>query len=366
MTSPKDEAGDTRGPSRRELLLGSLGLVATPLLGACNKDAAPVGPGETKLPKDKVPKERDMKDIDVAIIGGGPGGLAAALTLGRAGREVRVFDAGPPRNAAATHIHNFVTRDGTPPDEFRAIAREQLGLYPSVGVIDARVSAIAGEAGEFVLTTAEGEQRARRVLLCTGMVDEMLELPGFAEAWGHSIFQCPYCHGWEVKDQSWGFLATNSEGLEHGFAQLLRTWSRELTVYRIDGVEIPAPLSEVLASRGVKVETRSLRALEVEGGALRRVVLEDESRVPCEVLFAHPPQRHVSLVADLGLELDPGGYVQVDPMTRQSSKAGIYAAGDLTSRAQGAIFAASTGVHAAAMINHELAALGVYPSSVAP
>jgi thioredoxin reductase len=148
---------------------------------------------------------------DVAILGGGPAGLSAALALGRARRRVLLCDGGPRRNAAATHLHNFVTRDGIPPSEFRDIARDQLAPYSSVEVQDLQVESIAGQEDEFLLTTTAGQREARRVLLCTGMIDEGVDLPGFHEAWGTSIFQCPYCHGWEVRDRRWGYLALTAE-----------------------------------------------------------------------------------------------------------------------------------------------------------
>src|SRR5262245_55977893 len=144
---------------------------------------------------------------DVVIVGGGPSGLSAALALGRARKRVLLCDSGPRRNAAAGHIHNFVTRDGTPPDEFRQIGRQQLAGYPSVEVRDARVESISGTRGAFRVDLTSGVAEARRVLLCVGMVDEMLPLDGFRELWGRAIFQCPYCHGWEVQDRRWGYLA---------------------------------------------------------------------------------------------------------------------------------------------------------------
>jgi len=303
-------------------------------------------------------QEHTMSDTDVVIVGGGPGGLAAALALGRAVRRVVLFDAGAPRNAAATHIHNFVTRDGTPPAEFRRVGREQLAAYETVEVRDACVLDIRGERDAFVVTTDTGTLTARRVVLSTGMVDEMLEIPGFAEAWGHSIYQCPYCHGWEVRGTRWGYLTLDLEGLERGFPALLTAWTDDVVVFTKQGVEVPPKTVAALEARAIRVETTPVVRLVVDGTSLTHVELADGERIPCGVLFAHPPQRHVPLVQQLDLALDPQGYVQVDPMTRQTSTPGIYAAGDLTTRAQGAIFAAATGTQAAAMCNHDLLADG--------
>src|SRR4051812_31023921 len=144
---------------------------------------------------------------DVVIVGGGPAGLSAALALGRGRKRVLLCDAGARRNATAERLHNFVTRDGTPPAEFRAIARAELAAYPNVELREARIEGISGARGSFRMATALGEVEARRILLCTGMIDEMLALGGFRELWGRSIFQCPYCHGWEVRDTRWAHLA---------------------------------------------------------------------------------------------------------------------------------------------------------------
>lgn len=295
-----------------------------------------------------------MSEYNVAIIGGGPAGLAAALALGRACRHVLLFDAGSPRNAAAERIQNFVTRDGIPPQEFRRIARDQLRPYPTVRTRDEHVTSIEGERGRFTISTAAASVEADRVILCTGMIDEMLDIPGFRDAWGHSIYQCPYCHGWEVRDRRWGYLALDTEGLTHGFPAMLKGWTDEVTVFVGEDVTIPEEITDDLARRGIGFESQPVARLVVEDRSLTHVELVDGRQIRCEALFAHPPQRQVPVVASLDLDLDPQGYVVADPMTRLTSIPGIYAAGDQTTRAQGAIFAAATGTQAAAMCNHDL------------
>ena len=293
---------------------------------------------------------------DVVVIGGGPAGLSAALALGRARKEVLLCDAGPRRNAAAERIHNFVTRDGTPPDDFRNAARAQLATYPNVTVRDVGVEAITGARGAFEVTLSEGTVQARRILLCTGMVDEMIPLEGFSGLWGTSIFQCPYCHGWEVKDRRWGLLALEAlAGHLVPFALQASGWSRDLVVFTGALKTLPDETIAKLKDAGLQVETREVRRLVSEAGGLQSVELADGDRIPCEVLFAHPPQRQVSLVEGLQLELDADGYVQLDAQTRQTSVPGIYAAGDLTSRAQAAVFAAAAGTQIGSMINVDLA-----------
>lgn len=296
---------------------------------------------------------------DVVIVGGGPAGLSAALALGRARKRVLMCDAGPRRNAAAVHVHNFVTRDGTPPEEFRDVACQQLTHYPNVEVRDAPVEAVSGVRGDFRVESASEVVGARRVLLCTGMIDEVPPLEGFRELWGRSIFQCPYCHGWEAQDLRWGYLVGPS-GRSHvlPFALSLRGWSRDIVVFTGGDEVIEETTRAALTVAGISLETRPVARLIAADGQLESVELVDGIRVPCDALFAHPPQRQVELVRALDLALDADGYVQVDQMTRETSLPGIYASGDLTTRMQGAIFAAANGTQAAAALNAELTLAG--------
>lgn len=292
---------------------------------------------------------------DVVILGGGPGGLSAALALGRARRRVLLCDAGPRRNAAAEHIHNFVTRDGTPPEEFRQIGRQQLATYPNVEIRDVRVESLSGSRGTFRVDLGSESVEARRILLCTGMIDETLPIEGFAELWGKSLFQCPYCHGWENQDRRWGYLARAPQAahLLH-FALQARSWTDDLTVFTDGAFEIPPETRDRLAAAGIRLETAPVVRLVARDGLLTAVELQSGS-VPCDALFVHPPQRQVGVVIALGVALDDDGYVRVDPMRRETSIPGIFAAGDLASRMQGAIHAAAAGGIAAAMITVDLA-----------
>src|SRR5690606_34029485 len=151
--------------------------------------------------------------LDVMIVGGGPAGLAAAQTLGRVRRETLLIDAREPRNAASPAMHNFLSRDGTPPAELRAIARAELEAYPSVQVREGVVSGIRRSAGGGfgIVLGAGGAVRARRVLLATGVVDELPPIEGLAALWGRAVLHCPYCHGWEVRDAPLAVLGAAPE-----------------------------------------------------------------------------------------------------------------------------------------------------------
>ncbi len=291
------------------------------------------------------------RPYDVVIIGGGPSGLAAALNLGRSRKRVLLLDSGPRRNAAAEQVHGFVTQDGTPPPEFRRIGRRQLEPYTSVEARDEPVEAIHGERGAFQVRLPTGAVEARRILLCTGMIDELPDIDGYRELWGKSIFQCPYCHGWEVRDRKLGFLAPSPEALD--FAVFLRNWSNDVIALTDGRFAIPPEMRTLLEAGGVRVEERRIARLSAKEGFLDRIEFADGDPMPLEVLFARPPQRQVALVQSLGLALDAGGYVQVAE-DRQTSLPGIYAAGDLITPVQSATLSAASGVQAAARLNYEI------------
>jgi thioredoxin reductase len=286
--------------------------------------------------------------FDVLIAGSGPGGLQAALTLGRARKRVLVADGGPRRNARAVHMNNFVSRDGIAPSDFRCEARTQLAKYPNVTFRDEPIETLTGSRGDF----RAGAIRARRVLLATGLVDDLPELEGLAPLWGYSVFQCPYCHGWEAQERRWGYYSPDATAQHVGlFVMQLRGWSSQVTLFTD---KLSDEVRRKLLAAKVVIEHASVARLLGTGRQLEAVELADGRRVACEALLMHPPQKQVELVRLLGVSLDDEGYVKTDPMTRETSIPGIYAAGDLTTRAQAAVLAAAAGMQAAAVMNSEL------------
>jgi thioredoxin reductase len=219
------------------------------------------------------------------------------------------------------------------------------------------VESIDGARDGFRVRLASATVDARRIVLATGMVDEMVAIPGFRELWGASIVQCPYCHGWEVRDRRWGVLALPSNASHVvPFALMARGWTRELVVFTNGALELTSDARASFASAGIRVAIAPVVRLAARDGQLEAVELATGDRVACDVLFTQPPQRQIELVRGLGLELDGDGYVKIDPMTRETSIPGIYAAGDLATRAQAAILAAAAGMQAAAALAAELTA----------
>ena len=284
-----------------------------------------------------------MPTYEVVVVGAGLAGLTAALSLARARRRVLVLDGGPPRNAPARALHGFPTRDGMSPIQLLDMARAELCAYPGVELREGRVSTLEGELGDFMIRLEGAETvQTRRVLLCVGLDDDVPALPGCRERWGKSVFICPYCHGFEVRDRELGFLTSDAKSL--GFALLLLAWSAQVRVFTDASFELSAEERSQLEQRGVGVEERKLVGLQ--GGQqpeeLASVLTADGDAVPCQALFIHPPQRQTELVQSLGIELDPHGSVQVDA-SMETSRPGVSAAGDLVSSVHLALAAAASG-----------------------
>jgi thioredoxin reductase len=293
--------------------------------------------------------------FDVAVIGAGPAGLAAGLALCRARKRVVLFDAWPPRNAAATEVHGYVTQDGTPPAELRRLALEQLAAYDGFQFRDeVRVVAIRRDGARFAVEAGPHSVTARRVLLAVGLVDQLPDLPGYRELWGTSIFQCPYCHAWEVRDRAFGYLARDLECVK--WALLLRSWTRDLVIFTSGAFAIDPGLRGELARAKVIVEDRPVIALRAERGHLAAVRLAGGAEIARDVLFVRTPQQQTSLVRalveSLGLRLAARDLVDTDGY--QTSVPGIYAAGDLMTSEHGALVAAAKGSCAAHVLDTEL------------
>jgi thioredoxin reductase len=291
---------------------------------------------------------------EVIVIGGGAAGLSAALVLGRARRHTLVVDAGEPRNTPAAHMQGFLTRDGMPPAEFLAIGREEIKGYGVELVRDRVVEVAPG----FTVTLASGrELQARRLVVATGLKDELPDVPGVAARFGKDVLHCPYCHGWEVRDQAFGVLATTPLSVHQ--ALMVSQWSKDVTLFLHTVAESALSDDDLrrLAAAGVGVVPGEVAELVVTGDRLTAVRLADGTTHAREVVFTAPravPQN--GLLERLGAELHEtpfGSYPVVDG-NWQTTVPGVYAVGNAAGFAEQVINAASAGYRAAATINGEL------------
>lgn len=293
------------------------------------------------------------QSCEFLIVGGGPAGQAAALVAARAQRRVIVVDGGSPRNAAAPAIHGYLSRDGVLPADFRRTSHEQLAAYEHATHLTAQVDDITGECDAFVALLADGRQiEARRVLLATGLVDILPDIPGLEARWGHGVHHCPYCDGHEHRQRRWGVVGNKPSTIE--FAMFLRGWTPTVTIFTL-GHEPHAEAAEKLQRSGVVIEVSPVaRILATGPDYLDAVELTDGRRVPIESLWLRPAQRQDALTARLALPVDDDGAIVRDARG-ETSTPGLFVAGDLAAGStQQALQAAADGARVAMAINHEL------------
>ncbi|HEY1978291.1 MAG TPA: NAD(P)/FAD-dependent oxidoreductase [Candidatus Baltobacteraceae bacterium] len=268
-------------------------------------------------------------EYEVIVVGGGAAGLSAALILGRSRRHVLVCDEGRPRNVLAREVHGFLSREGIDPRELLRIAREQIAVYPTVTFADAYISDAREEERGFVLTDASGAiYRTKKLLLATGMYDELPDIEGLTQLWGYKAFVCPYCDAWEYRGKSLAVIGKGARAEE--LAAELRQWSQDVCVCEQDSVT------------------------HIEEGGCPEVVLRDGSRRQCDAIFLTAPLRlRYPLVDALGLQVRDDGAIAIDDCGRTSVH-GCYAAGDAVTTAHQLVLAAASGASAAMAINEDL------------
>ncbi|SDK63312.1 Thioredoxin reductase [Nonomuraea maritima] len=300
---------------------------------------------------------------EVIVIGGGAAGLSGALTLGRARRKVLVIDAGSPRNAPADGVHNFLTSEGRPPKELLEIGRAEAAAYGAAFVPGVVAAAERLDGGRFRVTLQDGAAyEADRLLVATGLVDELPDVPGLRELWGVDVLHCPYCHGWEVRDQPIGVLAVGPQAVHQ--ALMWRQWSDDVTLFLHTAPEPGEEAREQLAARGVTVVEGEVAGLTLADDRLRGVRLADGREIPRRALVvASRLTARTQPLFGLGLEVSEqemggqaiGARVATGPMGA-TSVPGVYAAGNVTDVQEQVIGAAAAGVRAAAAINGDLIA----------
>lgn len=295
-----------------------------------------------------------MKTYDVLVIGGGAAGLSAALVLARARRSVLVVDAGAPRNAPAAHMQGFLSRDGMPPTELLGAARDEVTGYGAT-VADGTVTQLVNCASEgFQALVDDGSRvKARKVLVTTGLRDELPDVAGLAERWARDVLHCPYCHGWEVRDQPLGVLWNGPDSVR--YAQVVRQWTHDLVLFAPAGVLCARDRTELVA-RAIGIVEGPVDRVVVEDDQLVGVDMADGHRIPRRAVFVPPrfvPQH--SLLTDLECDLDENGWVATGP-NGATSLPGVWVAGNVANPRAQVITAAGEGSAAAIAINADLVA----------
>lgn len=297
--------------------------------------------------------------FDVAVIGGGAAGLSAAVVLGRARRSVLVIDAGSPRNAPADGVHSYLTRDGISPAEMIRIGQAEVVHYGG-RIIHGQAKVVHRTEEGFAVSLADGQRiTARRLLVTTGLVDELPEIPGLRERWGRDVIHCPYCHGWEVRDQAIGVLGSGPMAVHQ--ALLFRQWTADLILFTHTAPALTVEQAEQLAARGIRVVSGLIERLEVTVDRLTSVRLHDGTIVARQALVVGPRfVARAGVLASLGLQpvehpLGVGESIAADP-TGKTDVPGVWVAGNVRNLMAHVVTAAAEGVGAAAAINADLIA----------
>jgi thioredoxin reductase len=291
---------------------------------------------------------------DVVIVGAGPAGLSAALMLGRCRRSVLVCDSGRPRNAASRALHGYLTRDGIDPADVRALGRRELAQYDTVEYREIEVTdAICQPNTRFQVTLASGDRvDCRKLLLATGVTDRLPDVEGFRELYGRSVFHCPYCDGWELRDMPIAIYGRGARG--YGLALELTVWSRDLMLCTDGPDELDAQQRARLDRNRIAITDARISRLEGRDGILEQVVFASGDRLPRRALFFTTGQSQQSdLSLRLGCEFNNKGTVRTGKY-EATHLPGLFVAGDASRAVQWAVVAAAEGAEAAFAINAAL------------
>ncbi len=291
---------------------------------------------------------------DTIIIGGGPAGLSAALVLGRCCRRVLVCDDGKPRNRAAEVMHGFLTRDGIPPAEFLDLARQQLRRYDNVELLNSEVTDVKRDQKNVFHVEIDGTrwELARKILIATGVTDQLPAIARIEEFWGKSVHECPYCDGWELRDAPIAVYGKRVRGLE--MARAMTAWTSDIALCTDGRAGYSHEVRQHLEPNGIQLIEERVVELDGENGQLETVVFESGRRLPRRALFFDTAcVSHSHLARKLGCQITRKGAIRCGQY-EATSVPGVFVAGNLIKDVQLAIVAAAEGTRAAFGINRSL------------
>jgi thioredoxin reductase len=295
-----------------------------------------------------------MKEMyDVIIVGGSYAGLSAAMALGRSVRKVLIVDSGDPCNRQTPHSHNFLTHDGETPAEISRKAREQVRKYTTVEFIEGK--AVAGkklDEGFQIDTESQNRYLAKKILFASGVKDILPEIAGFSDCWGISVLHCPYCHGYEVKNEPTAVIGNGDMGFE--MAKLINHWTKNLTLFTNGASQLSPEQMQKITSHGIEIVETEIQQIEHKEGYVKLVHFNDGTHLPVTAVYARPAlKQKCEIMSQLGCEFTEQGLLKVDAMQRTSVH-GVYAAGDNTTMMRSVALSVAGGSFAGAAINKEM------------
>ncbi len=294
-----------------------------------------------------------ITNFEVIIVGGSYAGLSAAMALGRSRRKTLIIDAGDPCNKQTPHSHNFLTQDGVPPAQIASLAKEQVLAYSTVSWQNDAVGKLKKTDNSVEVSTESGASfSGNKLIIATGLTDVLPTIPGFKECWGNSIIHCPYCHGYEYRDQKTGILASGEQAME--MVKLIDHWTKDLTLFLNGKNDLLPEHHELILDKGVRIIDGTIQEVIQEQGKLQYLVMADGSQEYLDALYARVlTQQRIRSIAELGCSLTEMGLLEVDMFGKTKVK-GVYAVGDCAHPMRSVATAVYSGNIAGAMINKEL------------
>lgn len=296
---------------------------------------------------------KDQQVYDVIIIGGSYSGLAAGMALGRALRQVLIIDSGKPCNRQTPYSHNFITHDGKRPGEIAALARQQVETYATVEYFNGLATSGKKTTNGFEIQVVSGEVfAAKKLILATGIKDLMPPINGFSECWGISVLHCPYCHGYEVRNEPTGVMGNGDKGFE--FITLISNWTKELTLFTNGKSTLTNEQAAKLIKHNINIVETEIERLDHLNGHLQKIVFKNGTTHSIKALYAPRPfEQHSTIPESLGCELNEEGYIQTDGI-QKTTIPGVFACGDNATRLRTVANAIAMGTTAGMMVNKEI------------
>lgn len=295
----------------------------------------------------------ENKNFDVIIIGGSYSGLSAGMSLGRSLRNVLIIDGGDPCNKQTPYSHNFLTQDGKTPKEIAEMAKEQVAQYETVKFYSGQVVKTEKISDGFKVETGSGEKfGAKKLIIATGIKDMKPDIPGFEECWGISIVHCPYCHGYEVKNEVTGILAKGEVAYE--FSKMILNLTKNLTLFTNGKSGFTEYQKEKLDQHTININEDEIEKFEYEKGQIQKIIFKNGKEKLLKVLYAKVPfVQNLNIAEELSLELTEQGFIKIDPF-QKTTVYGVYACGDNVTMMRSVANAVAQGSFAGAMVNKEL------------